>query len=134
MENRLGMKISALAAVAAALALTGCDRNDSTARRTDTTAPAVSTAPAPAPAPSVAATTDKVAAVVDDSALTAKVKAALLAEPGLKSLPINVETKNAAVTLSGSVDSDAARQKAKQVASSFSGVSTVVDNLTVKSS
>jgi len=81
----------------------------------------------------MAAATDKVAVVVDDSALTAKVKAALLAEPGLKSLQISVDTKNAAVTLSGSVDSTASRDRAKEVASSVAGVSTVVDQLTVKS-
>jgi hyperosmotically inducible periplasmic protein len=56
-----------------------------------------------------------------------------LAEPGLKSLQINVETKNAAVTLTGAVDSDASREKAKQVASAVSGVTNVVDQMTVKS-
>jgi len=71
---------------------------------------------------------------VDDTAITAKVKSALMAEPGLKSLKIDVDTKNATVTLSGSVDSDASRAKAKQVAQSVSGVSSVVDQLTVKSS
>jgi len=79
-------------------------------------------------------TTDKVATAVDDTAITAKVKSALMAEPGLKSLKIDVDTKNATVTLSGSVDSDASRAKAKQVAQSVSGVSSVVDQLTVKSS
>ena len=82
----------------------------------------------------VAAATDKVAVAVDDSALTAKVKAALLAEPGLKSLQIGVETKNGAVTLSGSVDSTTSRDRAKDVASGVAGVSTVVDQLTVKTS
>jgi osmotically-inducible protein OsmY len=81
----------------------------------------------------MASTSEKVTGAVDDTALTAKVKAALLAEPGLKSLQINVETKNAAVTLSGAVDSDASREKAKQVASSISGVTNVVDQMTVKS-
>ena len=59
--------------------------------------------------------------------------AALLAEPGLRSLQISVDTKNAAVTLSGSVDSSVSRDRAKEVASSVAGVSTVVDQLTVKS-
>ena len=80
-----------------------------------------------------AAATDKVAAAVDDSAITAKVKAALLAEPGLSSLQIGVDTKNATVTLSGAVDTATSRDRAKQVASSVAGVSSVVDQLTVKS-
>jgi osmotically-inducible protein OsmY len=79
-------------------------------------------------------TGEKAATAVDDSAITAKVKSALLAEPGLKSLSIDVKTNNATVTLSGNVDSDASRTKAKQVAQSVSGVSNVVDQLTVKSS
>lgn len=98
--------------------------------------------PADSPAPStaasdasnkVAAATDKVATAVDDGAITAKVKAALLAEPGLSSLQISVDTKNATVTLSGAVDTPTSRDRAKQVASSVAGVSSVVDQLTVKS-
>lgn len=70
--------------------------------------------------------------VVDDAALTAKVKAALIAEPGLKSLQIDVETRDAVVTLAGSVDSDLLRQRAVQVAGALSGVRQVVDKLVVK--
>lgn len=77
---------------------------------------------------------EKVAIVVDDTAITAKVKAAILAEPGLKSLQINVDTKEATVTLSGNVDSDMLRDRAKQIAMSTEGVKNVVDNLSVKTS
>ena len=70
--------------------------------------------------------------VADDTAITAKVKAAILAEPGLKSLQINVDTKDATVTLTGNVDSDMLRDRAKQIATSTEGVRNVVDNLTVK--
>jgi hyperosmotically inducible protein len=75
---------------------------------------------------------DKIGGVADDAAITAKVKAAILAEPGLKSLKINVDTKDATVTLSGNVDSDNLRDRAKQIAMSTEGVKNVVDNLTVK--
>jgi osmotically-inducible protein OsmY len=61
------------------------------------------------------------------------VKAALLAEPGLSSLQISVDTKNATVTLSGAVDTANSRDRAKQVASTVAGVTSVVDQLTVKS-
>jgi osmotically-inducible protein OsmY len=86
----------------------------------------------------VAATTKdataKAANAADDTALTTKVKAALFAEPGLKTLQIEVDTQDAVVTLAGSVDSDSLRQKAVQIASSMNGVRQVVDKLVVKSS
>jgi hyperosmotically inducible protein len=77
---------------------------------------------------------DKTATVAEDAAITAKVKAAILAEPGLKTLQINVDTSGATVTLSGSVDNADLRERAKQIASSTSGVKGVVDQLTVKMS
>jgi hyperosmotically inducible protein len=119
------------AVIAAALALVACDqRNDTAAQRADKS---TASAPATDTSQKMAAATDKAATAVDDSTLTAKVKAALLAEPGLRSLQISVDTKNAAVTLSGSVDTVASRDRAKEVASSVAGVATVVDQLTVKS-
>ena len=69
----------------------------------------------------------------DDTMITTKVKAALLAEPGLKSQQIEVATKDATVTLSGSVESDIARDRAKQIALSTDGVKNVVDNMNAKS-
>lgn len=65
----------------------------------------------------------------DDTMITTKVKAALLAEPGLKSQQIDVATKDATVTLSGSVESDIARDRAKQIALSTEGVKNVVDKM-----
>jgi HSP20 family molecular chaperone IbpA len=77
---------------------------------------------------------DKIAAKADDAAITAKVKAAILAEPGLKSLQISVDTRDATVTLSGNVATDTLRDRAKQIAMSTEGVRNVVDNLSVKAS
>jgi len=76
---------------------------------------------------------NQVATATDDTMITAKVKAAILAEPGLRSADINVDTKDATVTLSGSVPSLDLREKAKQLASTTEGVKDVVDNLSVKS-
>ena len=120
------------AAIAAAVALAGCDQrgSDTAARRSDKS---VAGAPASDASQKMAATTDKVVAAVDDGTLTTKVKAALLAEPGLRSLQIAVETKNGAVTLSGTVDNATSRERAKDIASSVTGVATVVDQLTIKS-
>ena len=85
----------------------------------------------------VAAATDrattKAAVAVDDAAITAKVKAAVLAEPGLKTLQIDVDTKDGIVTLSGTVDSTAMKERASQVTQNISGVRSVVDNLVIKS-
>src|ERR1017187_10242394 len=47
---------------------------------------------------------DKTAVAIDDAEITAKVKAAVFAEPGLKTLQIGVDTVRSVVTLSGSVD------------------------------
>ena len=86
----------------------------------------------------VAANTKDIAATaanaVDDAALTAKVKAALFAEPGLKTLQIDVATRDAVVTLAGSVDSDVLRKRAVQIAGAMGGVRQVVDKLVVKAS
>jgi len=68
----------------------------------------------------------------DDTMITTKVKAALLAEPGLKSQQIDVATKDATVTLSGTVESDITRDRAKQIALSTEGVKNVIDNMNPK--
>jgi len=69
---------------------------------------------------------------IDSSATTAKVKAAILNEPGLKSMQIGVETFKDEVQLSGFVDTAAMKVKAGQVAADVPGVKTVKNNLVVK--
>jgi hyperosmotically inducible protein len=71
--------------------------------------------------------------VVDDSVLTAKVKAALIESPDTKAHQINVETKEGVVSLSGFVDNSAAKAAATSVAKSVSGVKDVKNELSVKS-
>ena len=75
---------------------------------------------------------DATGKAMDDTMITAKVKAALLAEPGLKSAQIDVATNDATVTLTGSVASDSVRDRAKQIAQATEGVKDVVDNLNLK--
>ena len=84
------------------------------------------------PAQAQQSPSEKLVTAADDTAITAKIKASMLAEPGLKSTQINVDTKNATVTLSGTVDSDTIRDRAKQIAMSTEGVRNVVDNLNLK--
>ena len=77
--------------------------------------------------------TKETAVVVDDAAITTKVKTAVLAEPGLKTLQINVDTKDGVVTLSGTVDTPVLKERAMQIAQQTNGVRSVVDNLAIKS-
>ena len=74
----------------------------------------------------------KAANVLDDAAITAKVKAALFAEPGLKMLQIDVATQDGVVTLAGTVDTPVLHERAVQIAGALMGVREVVDRLVVK--
>ena len=84
----------------------------------------------------VAAATDrataKAAVAVDDAAITTKVKSAVFAEPGLKTLQIGVDTKDGVVTLSGTVDTPVMKERAMQIAQHVEGVRSVVDNIAIK--
>jgi len=68
-----------------------------------------------------------------NAALTGKVKAALAADVGLRTLKIDVDSSGNTVTLNGAVDSEGAKQRAETVARGVDGVATVKNNLTVKS-
>jgi osmotically-inducible protein OsmY len=69
---------------------------------------------------------------VDDTVITTKVKAAIFAEPTLKSTEINVETFKGVVQLSGFVSSDADTQKAVEVTRKIKGVESVKNDMRVK--
>ncbi len=76
--------------------------------------------------------TEKAGEAIDDAAITTKVKAAVLAEPGLKVLQISVDTTKGVVTLSGSVDSQLNSDRAKEIAGAVAGVKEVENRLVVK--
>jgi osmotically-inducible protein OsmY len=69
---------------------------------------------------------------VDDSVITTKVKAAILNEPTLKVAEINVETFKGVVQLSGFVSSQAAANKAVEVARGVGGVKSVKSDMRIK--
>jgi len=94
------------------------------------TSPSQSAMAPTTPAPS---TSGQMANAVDDASITAQVKTAIMAEPGLKSTNIDVDTKDAVVTLTGTVPSAPLKDRAKEIASSVSGVKSVQDNLTTQS-
>ncbi|GAB4507193.1 MAG: BON domain-containing protein [Sulfuricaulis sp.] len=69
---------------------------------------------------------------IDDSVITAKVKAAILQESSLNPAEINVETFKGIVQLSGFVRDPADANKAVQVARNVNGVKSVKNDLRVK--
>jgi osmotically-inducible protein OsmY len=71
--------------------------------------------------------------VIDDAALTARVKSALINEPGVKSTAINVETFRGTVSLSGFVDSPEMARKAVSATQKVGGVRSVKNDMQVKS-
>jgi len=68
---------------------------------------------------------------IDDATVSARVKSALIAEPELKALSINVDTRAGVVTLKGKADNRENRAKAEQVAARVEGVRTVRNELVV---
>ncbi len=69
----------------------------------------------------------------DDSVITTKVKSALAEDDLLKSFQISVDTYKGTVQLSGFVNSQQAVEKAGQITRSVKGVTSVKNNLIVKS-
>ncbi|MBJ9203198.1 molecular chaperone OsmY [Citrobacter sp. FDAARGOS_156] len=77
---------------------------------------------------------NKVGNFMDDSTLTAKVKAALVDHESIKSTDISVKTDQKVVTLSGFVESQAQAEEAVKVAKGVEGVTSVSDKLHVRDS
>lgn len=69
---------------------------------------------------------------VDDTLVTAKVKAAILAEPTLSAAEINVETFKGVVQLSGFVKTRDEVKKATDVAREVKGVMSVKNDILMK--
>jgi len=70
--------------------------------------------------------------VVDDGAITLKVKAALAGDPRTKAHQVNVETREGVVQLSGFVDSSEAKSTAEELARAVDNVKSVDNELDVK--
>jgi hyperosmotically inducible protein len=70
--------------------------------------------------------------VVDDSVITAKVKAALTSDPTVAARDVNVETREGVVQLAGFVDSRDQKTKASEVTRRVAGVKQVDNQLEVK--
>ena len=74
----------------------------------------------------------KLGKYADDAWITAKVKASLLKDEGLKGLDVNVETHKATVQLAGWVDTPMQIAEAEKIARSVEGVKAIQNDLHVK--
>jgi hyperosmotically inducible protein len=68
---------------------------------------------------------------ITDTAITTQVKAAIMAEPGLKVMQIGVDTNQGVVTLTGTVKSQRDSDRATAVARGVNGVKSVNNQLTI---
>ncbi|MGH9735801.1 MAG: BON domain-containing protein [Candidatus Acidiferrales bacterium] len=67
----------------------------------------------------------------DDTAVVTNIKAQMFSDPQLKDANLKVTAKNGQVTLTGTVNSDAARLDAYKIATQTAGVSKVNDQMTI---
>jgi len=134
--------VSSIAAIALASSLallaTGCDRTpegtaaqDEGADRTDSAAVDARNA-ADDMGNTMERSANRAGQAIDDGAITASVKSKYLLDDTLKGLQINVDTEQGTVTLTGSVQDDAAKQRATQIAQGVEGVVNVDNQLTIQ--
>lgn len=125
--NRRRATVTAGVITVMLMMVAGCDQKQAPAPVTDpgVTAPSVPRTESAAPSTSVGTT-------IDDTAITAKVKSAFVADPEVKSLDITVETRKSEVQLSGFVDNQAQVDRAVDIARRTQGVSDVQNKLALK--
>ncbi len=120
----MNIKYSIVTMAVLSMAMSGCGREGQDAAQASKAAAAL--------AAQAERQIEKAGVVLDDAAVTAKVKTALVVSPDLKGLAINVETLRNVVTLSGTVASEGVRQQAETMAKGVDGVQDVKNNLMVK--
>ena len=150
-----------IATLAAASLLAGCQKTTTDAQSSDGSTTTTSTTVAPSDAAASAGASMRATAtdvgteasqamskaaaetgkamtkageLVEDGMITAKVKAALLADADVKGLRIDVDTKDGVVTLKGTADKAANIDRAAKLAHDTTGVKSVDNQLVVKTS
>ena len=108
--------------------LSGCEKKTTTTATPTGTTSTTTVAPTPAASQALTRAGDAVA----DTAITAKVKTAFLADPDVKGLQVEVDTRDGVVTLSGVLDKTANVDRAGTLAKATEGVKSVENRLTVK--
>jgi hyperosmotically inducible protein len=78
---------------------------------------------------SSSATNRSTGAIIDDSAITAKVKGAFVQDDVVKAMDVKVDTYNGTVQLSGFVENSEQRSRAEQIARGIAGVREVTNNI-----
>ena len=78
------------------------------------------------------AKTDAAAAKMSDASITSSVNAQLAKDNDLSAMRIDVDTKGGHVTLHGTAPTEAAKEKATQLASAIEGVNGVNNELSIK--
>ncbi|MEO7115157.1 MAG: BON domain-containing protein [Caldimonas sp.] len=131
--------LAILVLAAAATLLVGCEKKttvtDTPASTTSSTTTTTTVAPSESASNAMAATAsamDKAGDAAGDALITGKVKTALIADPDVKALKIDVDTKDGVVSLTGTADSAAHSDQATTVARGIEGVKSVNNQLAVK--
>ena len=70
--------------------------------------------------------------VIDDTAIHAKVKAALVNDPVVSGTAINVDVERGVVTLDGAVNGEVEKRKAEEIVRGVTGVRSVQNNIVVR--
>jgi hyperosmotically inducible periplasmic protein len=97
--------------IGAAVIITGCDNRQDTSRSTPNT---------------------NVGTTIDDSIITTMIKSGLLADSGINSADIVVETNKGVVRLSGVVENKMQMERAVDIARTVEGVKDIENRMTVK--
>jgi osmotically-inducible protein OsmY len=129
--------VSTLAAILAsglALLATGCDRtpDEPTAGEKIDNAATDSRDAARDMGDTLERKADQAGQAIDDASITTTIKGKYLVDDTLKGLQIDVDTEQGVVKLSGTVQSDTAKELATQIAQSVEGVVSVDNQLTIQ--
>lgn len=127
--------ISIMALTGAVALLAGCGKSDQEPPQPQvgTGGPPPLAAVEPAPAEPTILPQASMATPADaDASLTTQVKTALLADPEMQALTINVDTRDGIVQLSGFVDSREQTEKAATIAAAVDGVRSVDNKLDLR--
>ena len=133
---QFAFRLAALAAIAATVSLTACNRpaSETVGQTVDGSIAEVKSATQEMSADARAAAARSAAAVTGsakDMTITTKVNAALAADSKLSAMRINVDTTDGRVALNGTAPDAMSRDRAKTLAAAVEGVVTVDNRLTV---
>jgi hyperosmotically inducible protein len=144
--------IACLATLAVVVALAACDKTTTTTQTPAGTVTTTTLSPTPQASAVIGKINESLAGAasavqsseaasqaltkagdaIEDGVITAKVKAALLTDPDVKGLQIDVDTRDGVVRLTGSVDKRSSIEHAVRIARDTAGVKSVDNQLSVK--